>query len=980
MCNLFEKRREERRQQEQLKKEYNDELNRIAMERASSGPMNYLPSILVGLFFLAFPLGQEKIDWLIVSVTFIVNVIPLVALYSPSSWMNMFQMCLINLVVLHYAPFLYDAPDLVHQVRPAYFALFIGFNVLLSMSLYLFYNRYFVLHYSTDEFDSACFIRNNPDRCGNPEFSNVAPLNPLNLGNNEQQQQKKLKNKYHVKDMAPKKRSRDISKCMGLKGGKNVSGEEIDALTAEPLNPGRFLKVFSPDQSFCLCYNTSSLIKVAQVKGGFMQPPHFMEPMTDELVNEIQRIEGKEFSFKSGDALKNFFDEPESFQHQHNGFDQLIEEFYHLNPAEVFVCPYCYSHYLWTRFVPSLPNPEAWVTYMNQGATPPLDPLDVLDHMRSHPERVNDTSTSLLFCIVFKQARNWKYHMETHHNGVDGTSHEHRLRDVLCSYYSAYNHKNEEKFKELLKAGKNPTPRPTMTQQRYWGLNACYNKFRYNRVVDAVENVPNAVLKAAAFPKEILQDQYEDLHSSDSSFIVDEASSSDESYRGPRYSPQFSFSSDEDEPPSRRRKKASNIARSASTSLSSAESDGSQVDQVYDPTVGRWVSKNDKKNRDLRLLPEEHLFLRYTMEREDKGVSALYDPQMHSSKMPNDTENVDFEKLGESLVSAKGTNHCARDSVVAPPVDRGHSELLLSPLKTSGILLLDDDEIQNTEIEARPSDKYESGSCKENRFHIFSFAICVIQGRKNKDPLAVCLTYAFLHCEQVIGFSSKLQLQDTDSFDYQCGGIGCLLVTSSQVATDSDKETLLCRFQKLKSCFKSNGVVIVSIDKKDPDSQLLSWLSIDVGVAQGLRTFLCWSVDHTASFVAGLASTTAVSVEAVPFTPQDSSEPLVILRRSFAEVAQLLQNNDVVRLAHRRKNVAEFLLSTDADMHEIPGFGDKKMRRFAAFVNTPFIASSLQVQQVQSAPLEERLPQSAAQAKMLAALEKLKATEDREED
>lgn len=477
--------------------------------------------------------------------------------------------------------------------------------------------------------------------------------------------------------MPPKKRMRQVTlgSLMGLRreGFEEPEGEKIDALTAEPLNPGKYIKIYSPDGSLVLYYNTSSLIKVAEFKGELMQPPHFMEPMSLELISEIERIEGKSFVFKN--ELRNLLSE-DSFpvSHRRANLEEVVEDFYLLNPADVFVCPLCYAHYLWTIFVPSLENHERWNNFFNSGTPPPLDPLDVLEHMRLHPITVKERFSDPLVHIVFKVGKHWSEHMKIHHGGSEENAREYRLRDFLCTFYSSYNHENELNFKKLEVEGGNPNMKPPMTQQRYWALNAGYNKLRYNRIVDHIDAVTNIkeCLQEIAFRDDALNDQFNvevNINDDMSDFVVndsdvnDSSASDEESYNGPRYSPsESSCSTTPSTSPERKRKKTNDEnsdSCSSDSSCSDVDSEESatlsqNVDRlhVYDSVSRRWKSVSEQLT-DERLSVEDHIFLQKNALKEAPS-NVLYDPILHQVERSDVVpDSIDFEHLGETLQSTQ---------------------------------------------------------------------------------------------------------------------------------------------------------------------------------------------------------------------------------------------------------------------------------------------------------------------------------------
>lgn len=485
--------------------------------------------------------------------------------------------------------------------------------------------------------------------------------------------------------------------------------DNMDALTAEPLHPNKHVKITSPDGSLVLHYNTSSLIKVAEYKGAFMQPPHFMEPMAPELVEEVEKIEGKSFVFTA--SLTHIFDGANIFTHQLATFDDMIEEFYLLSPLELFICPFCYEHYLWTRYITSLPETEKRkIERYSQSELLPIDPLDVLEHMKTNTITEDAESPSPVLFIAFLQGKIWKQHMSVHHKSGNSTARDHRVRDLLCTYFSAYNREQRLKADMSRKKGQGVSDIPLLTQQRYWVQNACYNKLRYNRLLKFVEegskNVPSFTTRSA-FPDEQLQDQYEveDGESNCSDFINDDDSTDGAEYEGPHYS---APSSDDDSAESSENSAGS--SRSASCTISVTEDDSSTTKNnvSYDAKRGQWIRHRDAKQKHRHLFPDEELFLETQAEKKFSG-SSLYDPLMHKLTI-NDGDNIDFEHLGEdiptttTIIKSKeaikdddSQKTCDNDNVgkfsfVTRGEGQGPPPLLIEELpRSSGKLLLDDE-------------------------------------------------------------------------------------------------------------------------------------------------------------------------------------------------------------------------------------------------------------------------------------------------
>lgn len=452
--------------------------------------------------------------------------------------------------------------------------------------------------------------------------------------------------------------------------------EKVDALTAEPLNPGHYVTVHSPDGSMQFFYNISSLIKVAQYRGQWMQPPHFMEPMASELVHKIEEMEGKSFHF-GDDSEVSAPSQWESVVHQQEEFDELVSDFYLLTPVEVYVCAYCYQHYLWTRYLSTVPEGKKWSKCLENGEVPPVDPLDVVDHMRTSVELSDnhEPECSLVF-IVFRYPKDWKKHMEMHHTHVDGTARDYRLRDFLCTYFSSYNHNNEEQFREQISKGRNPEPQLPMTQQRYWSTNAGYNKYRYNRIVECIDSTVSSNLTSrTAFPNEKVNEQYAQPEE-DSDFIDDESESGS---FVPRYSPSSSMDDEEDDVDTSSEENVDSSSNSTSTSKPTLH---------FDARSGRWCNGEDDVAR--HNLPEEAAYFLQHASQRPVLPTSLYDPIMHKVNVSAGSDDIDFEHMGESLELTKPQ---ARSKVATPP--------LPMPInKTKPVLLLDDedDSVANTNV------------------------------------------------------------------------------------------------------------------------------------------------------------------------------------------------------------------------------------------------------------------------------------------
>ncbi|KPI88519.1 hypothetical protein ABL78_2415 [Leptomonas seymouri] len=496
-----------------------------------------------------------------------------------------------------------------------------------------------------------------------------------------------------------------------------VSEEHIDAVTAEPLDPIKFIEVLSPDRTLRLFYNTSTLIRIAVDKGGFMQPPHFREPMSNVLRKRIEDIEGKKFHFESRNSLMPSDEGSEengiTVLHRHVYFDQIMDEFYLLNQAEVYVCPVCYEHYMRTRYLPAQLAAQRTVRHLRSGK-PVVDPLNVLSSMQGEdsadgesdgaPIVLDSPWDNVLAHIVFRRAAQWKAHMGKHHeiNGVGAG--DYRLRDVLCTYYNDYNQWNEEKYEGEMQQYGDSKKRMTLTQQRYWHLNASYNRLRYNRVVAAAELAeghPEAVTESA-FPNETIAHHFNPEDENEDDFIDDEESDGNDYIRP--YSPAAddfdNVDSDDSERNGGRTTRVRKRGREYSmdhVSDSSSASEGtstqsSSSDSEYAAVVDKQralFKRGLLAERDCyysRLSAEDRHFVERT-QRSFVAPSQLYDPRMHPSLSKNTAvgDDIDWENIGEAL-PVKRTEKVLKLEANVHPL-KEHS---LTPARTT--LLLDEDD------------------------------------------------------------------------------------------------------------------------------------------------------------------------------------------------------------------------------------------------------------------------------------------------
>ncbi|RNF12583.1 uncharacterized protein Tco025E_06433 [Trypanosoma conorhini] len=501
--------------------------------------------------------------------------------------------------------------------------------------------------------------------------------------------------------MAPKKRLPRRNKTTdGHPNLEEAAAERIDAVTAEPLHPLRFVEILSPDGTLRLFYNTATLIRIATDRGMFMQPPHFREPMLPSLQRQVEEIEGRTFRFeKSNVLIRDIGDENAGgihVLHRHVYFDQIMDEFYLLNPAELYVCPACYLHWIGARLIPHLTETRQRIEYVDGDPNPVIDPLDVFAHMQgvqnaaeneadaSHAadvsaevERVPLTIPSMdvvpnwdspLVHIVFRRAISWRRHVRRHHSDTGTAAVDYRLKEFLSQYISQYNRLLEEKNRKLRRRGDGAsTGTPELTVPRYWHINARYNRLRYNRIVEAVERAEphlDECVNQTAFPNETVMNTFHsnDQDSSASDFICDSDSSSESS--GSSYS-QFSrheqrspdpygeADADETQESRKRRRESSSPTTSASSTSSSLQEEAEEEESRAKQR--RWL-----KTGLLAPLPEPYRELTYeerrVLDAHAKRVvkpTLLYvPPQEGESEDDSEEEDVDWGQIGETIESA----------------------------------------------------------------------------------------------------------------------------------------------------------------------------------------------------------------------------------------------------------------------------------------------------------------------------------------
>jgi hypothetical protein len=314
--------------------------------------------------------------------------------------------------------------------------------------------------------------------------------------------------------MAPKKKQLKLDRAQL----EEAAAERIDAVTADSLHPTKFVEIISPDGKLRLFYNTSTLIRIGMEKGQFMQPPHFRESMKHDLIELVEQLEGRKVTFETVNHRGAVIDVDGSplaeIEHHHVHFQQIVDEFYLLSPADVYVCPSCLA-----RWIDA--NPD-WGR--------PVDPLDALQEIDD--ERLGQ--------IAFRYARDFNKHLATHHFIADDSK-DHTLRAILCKYFSDFNE----------------THTGQLSLHWYWIMNARYNVVRYNRVVEVAEGAHRRgnPWSTCSFPESEVEASGPTKtrgNGADDQFIVSDGDESegDDDFGIPAYEEESSEISDSDEEPS----------------------------------------------------------------------------------------------------------------------------------------------------------------------------------------------------------------------------------------------------------------------------------------------------------------------------------------------------------------------------------------------------------------------------------------------
>eukprot|EP00668_Euglena_longa_P041799 GGOE01055067.1.p1 GENE.GGOE01055067.1~~GGOE01055067.1.p1 ORF type:complete len:574 (-),score=96.27 GGOE01055067.1:448-2142(-) len=120
-----------------------------------------------------------------------------------------------------------------------------------------------------------------------------------------------------------------------------------DPITCERIDLARCVSIKSPDGTVELRYNTQTLRHIAEVKGQWLQPPHFRSPMDDELRIRVEAIEGPLPPMEVCPSDSEDDDEGEDqFASATDAFQSLLDFFNRrsrLERRDIYICPRCYD-------------------------------------------------------------------------------------------------------------------------------------------------------------------------------------------------------------------------------------------------------------------------------------------------------------------------------------------------------------------------------------------------------------------------------------------------------------------------------------------------------------------------------------------------------------------------------------------------------------------------------------------------------------
>ena len=264
----------------------------------------------------------------------------------------------------------------------------------------------------------------------------------------------------------------------------------VDPVTCEPLRPPhpQHPFVLARDGTTALCYNESTLRRIAEGAGAWLQPPHFRTPMDAALVARCEALGGplqprsssSSSSHSSGTArrlLRSAYDLDDEDR------AWVYERFVgRLRATRVYVCPSCLARLHAARLA---------AARAADAAPPSRDPLEVV---LSH-----GPAGAALFCSLARRA--WTQHMREVHDVGPGddavpSAEDCTLKQMVYSWLNSSDPATEQYKSSALTvrawdtAARQRVDRVAVARQadvmQYWRAFACLNTARYNELVDAL--------------------------------------------------------------------------------------------------------------------------------------------------------------------------------------------------------------------------------------------------------------------------------------------------------------------------------------------------------------------------------------------------------------------------------------------------------------------------------------------------------------
>eukprot|EP00211_Chloroparvula_japonica_P016946 CAMPEP_0119154188 /NCGR_PEP_ID=MMETSP1310-20130426/50439_1 /TAXON_ID=464262 /ORGANISM="Genus nov. species nov., Strain RCC2339" /LENGTH=284 /DNA_ID=CAMNT_0007146707 /DNA_START=18 /DNA_END=869 /DNA_ORIENTATION=- len=254
----------------------------------------------------------------------------------------------------------------------------------------------------------------------------------------------------------------------------NPSEKGRDPITAEKLRRPHPQHPFfvSPDGSLTICYNESTLRRVAETKGKWLHPPSFREPMSDEMVKKCESIGGPlSIPPRKGNT------DVDEFEVRHvEGIDEMLENLAgSVSQTQLNLCPRCYSRLVQDLFEET--NNEY------------PDPMDV----------VLSRGRASVKLFAFRNKRDWSRHLRGYHhvrNVEDWSMEDYRLKQLIyqwlesgcraAEYYKGRNYRvqgwDDEKQEIVWKVAIDGQSSITA----YWHAHAHYRVGQYNDLVNIV--------------------------------------------------------------------------------------------------------------------------------------------------------------------------------------------------------------------------------------------------------------------------------------------------------------------------------------------------------------------------------------------------------------------------------------------------------------------------------------------------------------